>query len=284
MGLFGLFNKKKESPAQESAAPTVRLGTQFEADELHILAVTGPTGFLSNPDEESGLFKMQILLTAWMEEDSPDICREETPLLAVGDETLRSYLRQRTPSDFIIKFRARRSLDGKALLLTNLPEPGFDPDLKAILLEQKQPKTTQVEGLGTFTLNRSLNILQAEVDWLGSSVWLTVDPSQDQQACMDNARTLMADQAGWDAKLRACAADKLLEQANQWAADGAGEDEEPEVITREDFISRIAPDSIVVLEDGSFQFFFEDGDLFWGHTIQITGTLTDGVTDAVMEG
>ena len=43
--------------------------------------------------------------------------------------------------------------------MLELPQPGFDPDLKAILDEQKKPVSTWVEGLGTFTLNRT-------VDWL----------------------------------------------------------------------------------------------------------------------
>ena len=47
------------------------------------------------------------------------------------------YLRQRVPRDFIIKCRARLSVDGSRLLMLELPQPGFDPDLKAILDEQK---------------------------------------------------------------------------------------------------------------------------------------------------
>ena len=71
------------------------------------------------------------------------------------------YLRQRVPRDFILKCRARLSLDGSRLLMLELPQPGFDPDLKAILDEQKKPVTFWAEGLGTFALNRALGGFEA---------------------------------------------------------------------------------------------------------------------------
>lgn len=83
-----------------------------------------------------------------MEEDSPDIHQGDFRLVALADDRLMDYLRQRVPRDFIIKCRARLSVDGSRLLMLELPQPGFDPDLKAILDEQKKPVSTWVEGLG----------------------------------------------------------------------------------------------------------------------------------------
>ena len=89
-------------------------------------------------------------------------------------------LRQRARPDFIIRFRARRSEDGTRLLLLDLPEPGFDPELKAILDEQKKPVTFWVDGLGTFALNRALGWFEAEADWLGSPIRLDLDRDEDR--------------------------------------------------------------------------------------------------------
>lgn len=110
-----------------------------------------------------------------MEEDSPDIHQGDFRLVALADDRLMDYLRQRVPRDFIIKCRARLSLDGSRLLMLELPQPGFDPDLKAILDEQKKPVSTWVEGLGTFTLNRTVDWFEATVDWLGSEIALDFD-------------------------------------------------------------------------------------------------------------
>ena len=95
----------------------------------------------------------------------------------------------------------------------------------------------------------------------------------------------MADQNGWDEKVRSFAADQLLEQANDWAQDAAGnEDGEPEEITREQFMERLELDAVQISADGRFEFWFNDGDLFWGHAIHVTGALDQGPEMAQMEG
>lgn len=287
--MFGLF-KKKETPKAETVPAQSEefreFSAQFAPEELSILAVTGANGFSGGKSGDSQLWTASIGLTAWMEEDSPDIHREKTGLVTLADEELLGYLRQRTPPDFIIKFRARMALDGGRLLLLNLPEPGFDPDLKAILEEQKKPESTYVDGLGTFVFNRQVEWYEAEVDWLEGKVRLDFDqgPAEEMKAAQETAKALLADAAGWDARVRAYAAQELLALANQWAADGGEEDGEPEELTAETFMARMEPDAIQVDGDGGFEFWFNDGEMFWGHSIRVSGSLTDGPTDAQMEG
>ena len=38
-------------------------------------------------------------------------------------------------------------------------------------------------------------------------------------------------------------------------------------------------ESVTVYSDGEFEFWHSDGDLFWGHSIQVSGNLSDGLTD-----
>ena len=162
--MFGFFKKKGEEPeetAREQKASQntenkqfKELAAQFLPEELTILAVTGANGFGGGKTAKEKLWRASIGLTAWMEEDSPDIHRGEFVLSTIADDRLLGVLQRRAPQDFIIKFKGRVSEDGKRLLLLDLPEPGFDPDLKAILEEQKQPVTFWEEGLGTFTLNQ----------------------------------------------------------------------------------------------------------------------------------
>jgi hypothetical protein len=42
--------------------------------------------------------------------------------------------------------------------------------------------------------------------------------------------------------------------------------------------------SVTVYPDGSFDFWHDDGDLFWGHSIQVSGDLLDGPTHADIPG
>lgn len=260
------------------------LGQDFLPEELTVLAVTGADPFTSGQEEGEGLRHASIGLTAWMEEDSAQIHRGDFRLEALADDRLMEYLRQRVPRDFILKCRARLSLDGSRLLMLDLPQPGFDPELKIILDEQKKPVTFWAEGLGTFALNRALGWFEAEADWLGSPIRLDLDRDEEREQCLFHLRALMKGQADWDGRLRACAARDLLELANDWASDGGCEEHEPEEITREQFMERLEPDAVQISGDGSFDFWFNDGALFWGHSIHVTGSLEGGPEKAEMEG
>ncbi len=280
--MFGLFKKKGEQPEEEQRVQNPEnkqfkaFAVKFLPEELTILAVTGANGFGGGKTRGETLWTASIGLTAWMEEDSPDIHRGEFVLSTIGDEQLLEVLRRRTRPDFIIKFRGRVSEDGKRLLLLDLPEPGFDPDLKAILEEQKKPVTFWEEGLGTFTLNRQVDWFETEVDWLGGQISLVFDAGEDRAEVLQRAKTLLAGAADWDQRIRAYAADDLLASANDWA-----EDEE---ITREQFIQRMELESIEIRADGSFEFWFADGDMFYGHSIHVSGDMENGPDDAAMEG
>ena len=280
--MFGLFKKKEEKtetvsdPREEYKKRFPKLQVEYQPEELTILAVTGANGFGGGKTHGEELWTISIGLTAWMEEDSPDIHRGEFVLSTVGDEQLLEVLRRRTRPDFIIKFRGRVSEDGKRLLLLDLPEPGFDPDLKAILEEQKKPVTFWEEGLGTFALNRQVDWFETEVDWLGGQISLVFDAEEDRAEVLQRAKTLLAGAADWDERIRAYAADDLLASANDWA-----EDEE---ITREQFIQRMELESIEIRADGSFEFWFADGDMFYGHSIHVSGDMENGPDDAAMEG
>ncbi len=42
--------------------------------------------------------------------------------------------------------------------------------------------------------------------------------------------------------------------------------------------------SISLSHDGEFEFWYDDGGLFWDHAIVISGDLKDGPTDATIAG
>lgn len=303
--MFGFFKKKsgevpeeqerlQKAAARESErreAPEVpeelrALGQKFLPEEFSILAVTGAGGFGGSRTQENGPWLAVLELTAWKEEDSDQPAyREKTQLVALADDKLMEYLRRRVRGDSVFQIMVRPSEDGKQFLMTELPQPEIDPEMKAILEEQKKPVSIWVPELGTFTLNRLVNWFEAEVEWLGQPARLDIDREEDWDACVEQAKALMADQKGWDEKVRAFAAQELLSQANDWAQDAAeSEDGEPEEITREQFMERMELDAVQISADGRFEFWFNDGDLFWGHAIHVTGSLDQGPEMAQMEG
>lgn len=151
----------------------------------------------------------------------------------------------------------------------------------------------EVEGLGRFLLDRSVNWFAAAVDWMGKEVELTFDQEEEEvmEHAIRTAKALMADQAGWDRRIREYAADELLELANEWAAEDTNEevvevlDEMGELlVSRKQFMERMELETINVLEDEEFEFWFRDGDMFWGHSIRVSGSLSGRLDGAHIEG
>lgn len=290
--MFGLFKKKggeapeeRERPqkaareAGEGDSPEARaFAAQFPPGELSVLAVTGPNPFAGGPRED-GLWVASMGLTAWMEEDSPDIRREDVRLVTLADPKLLGFLRQRALPDFLIKFRARLSSDGKQLLLLDLPQPGFDPDLKAILEEQKKPDSTYVEGLGTFVLNRQVGWYQTDADWLGQSIQLVYDRGSEAEmkAAHQTALALMGAREDWDSRVRTYAARQLPVQYPDL------EDELLE-LPAEELARRLEAESLQVWPDGSFEFWFHDADYQWEHALRVRGTAAGGPDRVYLEG
>ena len=292
--MFGLFKKKGgEAPeererlqksadqaAKEGEAPEgIRaMGQEFLPGELSVLAVTGPNPFTGGPRED-GLWVASMGLTAWMEEDSPDIRREDVRLVTLADPKLLGFLRQRALPDFLIKFRARRSADGSQLLLLDLPQPGFDPDLKAILEEQKKPDSTYVEGLGTFVLNRQVGWYQADVDWLGQSIQLVYDQGSGEEvkAAHQTALSLMGAREDWDGRVRTYAAQQLPIQHPDLK-------DEMLAVPAEELVRRLELESLQVWPDGAFEFWFHDADYQWEHALRVCGTLDGGLDRVYLEG
>ena len=172
--MFKLFGKKQEaqprSREEAEGAPLSRhpkaaaLAAQFGEEEFDILAVTGANAFGGGQADEGEEYRTVTLpLTAWREDDGP-VHREDTCLVALADDKLLTYLRRLAPRDSIIQVRVRQGLEDDRFLMAGMPAPVMDPELKAILDEQKKPVTFWENGLGTFALNRSVGWFEAEGD------------------------------------------------------------------------------------------------------------------------
>ena len=180
-------------------------------------------------------------------------------------------------------FRPGTPEDGTRLLLLDLPEPGFDPDLKAILDEQKKPVTFWAEGWAPLPSTAPWDGLRRRPTGLEArSVWIWTGTRTGR-----NAFPTSAPPHGGTGELGRAAAGlaarDLLELANDWASDGGCEEREPGEITRGQFMERLEPDAVQISGDGSFDFWFNDGALFWGHSIHVTGSLEGGPEKAEME-
>ena len=271
--------KKKQAEAQPSAdrQRVQEFAQQFDSEEIDLVAVTGPEGMKTDRDEETGLFTVSVALTAWMDAFDSVVHQEEATLTTLADERLGGYLRARLYPDFIIKVKARVGKDGQTFQLIGLPEPGFDPELKAILDQQVTPCTETVPGVGEFVLNRRIGCLQAEVAWGESQVQLTLECEQEErEELFPAAARLVENAARWDTDARGLAARTLMEQINAQL-----EDDGEEPVDEMSFVQTLEPESVQLSVEGVRLWF--GCELLCGQSVCVTGKVEEGPETATLE-
>lgn len=278
--MFGLFKKKKEEPKspepQEQNQEYKAFAAEFPGEETDILAVTGGSAMDTAQSGEGGLWHISMGLTAWKDEYVQELQQGQATLEALVDDNLLEHLRARLPRDFLIRVTVRPDGDGTRFLMTDLPKPAFDPELKALLEEQKKPVTLEADGLGVFTLSRAMNWFQTELDWPGAPVQLVFDREEDQEQSLTAARTLWENREDWDRRVREFAAGQLLEQVNE-----ALQEEGP--VTGEQLADALEAESVQVTGDGGVTFWLRSEELLWGRAVRVSGSLTDGPVQAELE-
>lgn len=275
MWLFGKKKEKEHTPSPQELQ-VQEFAQKFLPEEFILVAVTGPEGLSDERKDGEPLWTLTLPLTAWMDEDDGVVTTGTARLQTLADDQLRSYLRQRLPGNFILKSRVRLGKEDGLFQLVGMPEPGFDPELKAILDEQVKPVTLETEDLGTFTLHRSMNWFETQTHWLDQPIQLTFNQSnaEDHNASLSTARALLADPEDWDARLRSFGAEHLLEAVNAQSQD--------EPVTAPELEESLYPESVHVEPDDRFTFWY-GSDLFFGQAAKVSGTLTDGPTEAQLE-
>lgn len=254
--------------------------SQFCQEELELLAMTGASGFGGGKAPKHKYWTASIDLEAWKKPGEPMETGIKLLSMLADDKQLEK-LRKHAKPDSVIRAKVRCSLDGRRFMLTDTPTAAKDPELEAYLAERLKPVYYQDKDLGKFSLERTVDWFEKEIDWLGEKINLSFDKGEpeEMESCLKTAKDLLSSQKEWDAKVRNRAVEDLLELKNDsWL------DDDQEDVTAEEFSAVIGPDSLSVMPDGEFEFWFHDGDLFWGHSIRIEGTLDDGPSEAHIEG
>jgi hypothetical protein len=137
------------------------------------------------------------------------------------------------------------------------------------------------ERFGELTFDPRVGWYEASTTWSGAPVRLNLVAEDDEalNAALAHAVELWNDQPGWTARVRDRAVDELLGLKN-----GTWLEEDEDEVSREAFVGRMVLQSISVHPEGEFEFWHDDGDLFWGHSIQVSGNLQEGPTDAGIAG
>lgn len=186
------------------------------------------------------------------------------------------------PSLSIHRIRVRLSTDeSRAVFAGNAAEVADQHSLAAVAKELAQPVVIATDRFGNLTLDRSLNMFEGEAIWNGTRVRLCFDTdgSQDVSRGLKVAERLWDDEKSWKQRIEDHAIANLLTLRNEdWLQDGEA------TLTSNEFRGRMKLMTISIDRDGGLEFWHDDGDLFGGHSILVSGSIDDGPTEADIAG
>lgn len=156
-------------------------------------------------------------------------------------------------------------------MLINVLEKNASNEQLELLKDQYSKPISIKNKLGFFILNRDFSWFEGIIDWNGTeaNVYLETDEEDGDTAeqAMKVLNELVDNIVANDTKYREFAAQELTELANEWLDDS--DEIDSEEITSELFKKRMEISEITVSPDGSLNLFYNDDDMFWGHTIEI---------------
>jgi hypothetical protein len=261
-----------------------RLAAQPVSD---VWGVVGPSGAAGSTIGRSEDWTVSCELAAWRLSNG---AVQRQPLRLQRKATLDEVQRfqELLLAERIIHVQARVvavGLEGgaQALLEKVVAVDVDDAALAEIRDELRQPVTIDDDRFGTFTLDRRLDWYCGNANWGRKTIELNLpanDPA-DARAALQAAHKLWRDQPEWDRRVSEFAVQELLPIKNEsWL----NEDEGELPYTAKQFQAKMSLTSITIDSGGAFEFWHDDGDLFWGHSIQVSGNLADGPTDADIPG
>ena len=159
------------------------------------------------------------------------------------------------------------------------------PDLKKAWEDYNKPIVINDDVLGELTLNKEYEVFEGYINWDGKVISLMLEVDVDDNSTWDqiskSAKEMIIQLEQWDKKMREFSSKKLTVLANQWASD---EKDIIAPITEDDFANRISISELVFSSDDAFSVMYDDDEMFWGHAIEVQGTLENGIESSNIIG
>jgi hypothetical protein len=145
-----------------------------------------------------------------------------------------------------------------------------DGEVRAFLQAYLTPVRIVDPTFGQFELNKRFHMFEGIVDFGGENIKLKLD-GRNLDRCFEIARTLWNNADSWKQKAQNFAIQELLPLKNQfWLEEGQEE------LTVDTFANSLQLETIAISSNGSIEFYYNDGDLFFGHTIELSGEIHGG--------
>ena len=211
----------------------------------------------------------------------PVIDNEEPPFQFDEESIYKLRVREKLPEEV-----PEGALPAKNhfLMVEILERNAVCPELEEILVEYRKPVVLQDNILGELTYEKLHKSFKGNVAWLSGKIHISLYVDKDNKSGITKAKkalkTMVLEQEKWDADLRSFAAKELTKLACEWAES----EEEAALITEESFAKRIRLSLIWMSSGATFSACFDDDEIFFGHSIVVSGSLKKGMISAKIEG
>ncbi|MDR1315532.1 MAG: DUF2262 domain-containing protein [Spirochaetales bacterium] len=253
---------------------------KFDKKIMEIQIVTGSSAFggAKGPGEE--LWEASIDITAWKLINDKNICGERYFLRTKADMEYLNELRGKILPDTICSVKVRQK-ENKFLLVEITGKGIIDNELENILKEQTKPVIYKDKTLGKFVLDKRFDEYTGKIKWNNKRIKMAITKYTGEM--LDKvfiaANEFIREQEMWDRRIKEFAANKLAKLKNtSWL------EEDEEEITADEFIKKIKAESINISLKNKFEVYFDDGEIFWGHSIVVSGNFEKGPLRADIAG
>jgi hypothetical protein len=278
---------KKLAPASKKRAEHKQVGARFR--DVPVVTVTGIVS-ASGPggcwNQGSKFWTFKFEFDAWRVRNGNVQTRKMAVERKATERGIEQLMRRIQPAT-VLRIRARvrdtRAMKKPLAHLERIEGPEkSDAELNRRLNALNVPVTFHDKELGKFKYDRRLGEYEAKINFFGTRVSLTLsanEPDTDVASQLKVARTLWRACATWKKRIADYAVEALLPLANEWQESLSRKE-----LTAKEFLKKIKLTAIHVNPDGKFSFWYNDGDVFCGHVVAVRGNLTNGPTDASIEG
>ena len=184
----------------------------------------------------------------------------------------------------IYRIKGRLSKKCDNIYITEIVSDNEKNDfLENLLTEYKKEVSVNSEIFGKLILDKELNWYKTEsdIEWCGGIAGFSISYEEDNiNEILPVAEDFYRNRHEWDRKARKYASESLTELANDWQYQEAEDENEVIEITEKEFAERLEINDISFYSDGNFDIYYADDDMFWGHTVIVSGNIKAGFNEA----
>jgi len=163
----------------------------------------------------------------------------------------------------------------------NLIEPRFEA-----ILEEYNMEVTYEDDDFSLELNKTYGNFEGEMYYQEEEEGLSLNVHTDDIEKLKELLTLFRQTAltnfkAWIEHLKTFAAEKLTDLANKWQKEA---DSNAPDITPQHFAERMSITELVLFDDERLCIYFDEDNMFWGHTITVYTNLNGTLESATIEG